>query len=180
MKTWIGKLQESYANFQDYLSFDRMYSLTERMGYIDPIVVWELNPIIGGSVNPSDFGVASVEDIGRFIAIGYQDAVEFADREESDKNPEWEFSDEAKQEVKSVCEHAAKFVTESCPEFEYNVSELERVGIDLWLTRNGHGAGFWDGDWKESFGEKMTEYSKTLGSKSVYRGDDGLIYFDIG
>lgn len=23
------------------------------------------------------------------------------------------------------------------------------AGHDLWLTRNGHGAGFWDGDWRD-------------------------------
>ena len=28
--------------------------------------------------------------------------------------------------------------------------ELARAGTDFWLTRNGHGAGFWDGDWDYS------------------------------
>lgn len=30
------------------------------------------------------------------------------------------------------------------------------AGIDFWLTRNGHGSGFWDGDWPEN-GDLLTQ-----------------------
>jgi hypothetical protein len=55
-------------------------------------------------------------------------------------------------------------------------SELERAGHDFWLTRNGHGAGFWDGDWEDDIGAKLTEASHGFGSVDLYIGDDGLIY----
>jgi hypothetical protein len=48
-------------------------------------------------------------------------------------------------------------------------------GHDFWLTRNGHGAGFWDrglGD----VGEELTRASKPYGSCDLYVGDDGRIY----
>ena len=32
----------------------------------------------------------------------------------------------------------------------------EQCGHDFWLTRNGHGAGFWDGDWPE-IGDRLTK-----------------------
>jgi hypothetical protein len=51
-----------------------------------------------------------------------------------------------------------------------------RAGHDFWLTRNGHGAGFWDGDWPEELGKKLTEYSKSCGQVDLYVGDDGRIY----
>ena len=35
------------------------------------------------------------------------------------------------------------------------------LGHDFWLTRNGHGAGFWEGDYKE--GEKLTDLCKEFG-----------------
>lgn len=54
--------------------------------------------------------------------------------------------------------------------------ELERAGHDFWLTRNGHGAGFWDGDWEDDIGERLTEASHAYGSVDLYVGDDGLIY----
>jgi len=53
---------------------------------------------------------------------------------------------------------------------------LGRTGHDLWLTRNGHGCGFWDGDWPDPEGDKLTELSKELGEVWIYVGDDNLIY----
>lgn len=49
-------------------------------------------------------------------------------------------------------------------------------GHDFWLTRNGHGAGFWDGDWPEPEATKLTKASKAYGSYDLYVGDDGKIH----
>ena len=54
--------------------------------------------------------------------------------------------------------------------------ELEQAGHDFWLTRNGHGAGFWDGDWDDDIGQRLTEASDVYGTVDLYVGDDGLIY----
>jgi hypothetical protein len=51
------------------------------------------------------------------------------------------------------------------------------AGMDFWLTRNGHGAGFWDGDWPEKQGEALTELAEEFGELNVYVGDDGKLYF---
>lgn len=32
--------------------------------------------------------------------------------------------------------------------------DMEQIGHDFWLTRNGHGAGFWDGDYEK--GDEIT------------------------
>lgn len=55
-------------------------------------------------------------------------------------------------------------------------SAWHAAGHDFILTRNGHGAGFWDGDWPAEIGAKLTELSKTFGQLEVYVGDDGKIY----
>lgn len=49
-------------------------------------------------------------------------------------------------------------------------------GYDFWLTRNGHGAGFWDGDWPEQIGDALTNAAHAFGSFDLYVGDDGKIY----
>jgi len=54
--------------------------------------------------------------------------------------------------------------------------DLSDVGHDFWLTRNGHGAGFWDGDYEKEIGEKLTALSKEFGECNLYLGDDGKIY----
>ena len=56
----------------------------------------------------------------------------------------------------------------------------ERAGHDFWLTRNGHGVGFWDGRWPEPQATVLTEACKAAGRSpvSLYVGDDGLIHAD--
>jgi hypothetical protein len=51
-----------------------------------------------------------------------------------------------------------------------------QAGHDFWLTRCGHGCGFWDGDWSEPAATKLTEASKRFGDVDLYVGDDGKIY----
>lgn len=50
------------------------------------------------------------------------------------------------------------------------------AGHDFWLTRCGHGAGFWDGDWPV-YGDLLTAASKSFGNIDPYIGDDGQIHF---
>jgi hypothetical protein len=50
----------------------------------------------------------------------------------------------------------------------------EQAGADLWLTRNGHGAGFWDRKIAE-VGEKLTEICRGLKTRDLYIGDDGEV-----
>lgn len=47
---------------------------------------------------------------------------------------------------------------------------------DFWLTRNGHGCGFWDGDWDEPQGSRLTAAAERFGECCVYVGDDGLLH----
>jgi len=47
-----------------------------------------------------------------------------------------------------------------------------QAGHDFWLTRNRHGAGFWDGDWPEPAASRLTDAAHAYGSVDlyVYRG----------
>lgn len=50
-----------------------------------------------------------------------------------------------------------------------------RICHDFWLTRCGHGCGFWDGDYGH-IGDRLTEAAKKFGNVDLYVGDDGKIY----
>jgi len=54
-------------------------------------------------------------------------------------------------------------------------SAAERAGHDFFLTRNGHGCGFWDGDWPEEVGARLTEAAKNFGDVWLCVGDNGMI-----
>lgn len=72
------------------------------------------------------------------------------------------------EDVKSFCESAGELIDSD----ELMSGNFEQAGTDFHFTRNGHGAGFWDGDW--SNGDKLTELSKPYGSKEleVYRDEE--------
>ena len=53
--------------------------------------------------------------------------------------------------------------------------DASQVGHDLWLTRNHHGAGFWDRGLGE-LGERLTAAAHAYGESDVYVGDDGSLY----
>jgi len=77
-------------------------------------------------------------------------------------------------------------VTAFMARFEGDVSRIEgdrydprvwgQAGHDLWLTRNRHGVGFWDGDWPEPFAAQATAYAHTLGETDLYADSDGVIW----
>lgn len=50
------------------------------------------------------------------------------------------------------------------------------AGQDFWLTRNGHGAGFWDGDWPEPQATQLDALAQTFPNVDLYVGDDRRIY----
>lgn len=53
----------------------------------------------------------------------------------------------------------------------------DQMAHDFILTRNHHGAGFWDGDWREPYGAALTQLAHRFGELNSYVGDDGLVYF---
>lgn len=91
--------------------------------------------------------------------------------EPMDRN--YSVKDIAPETLEKMVADCAKFQSENA---ELITPDLSRAGHDFWLTRNGHGAGFWDGDWPEDAGKTLTAASKAFGQVDLYIGDDGQIY----
>jgi hypothetical protein len=51
------------------------------------------------------------------------------------------------------------------------------AGHDFWLTRNGHGAGFWDGDLPDALGKRLADAAYAFGTCDLYV-EDGKIVAD--
>lgn len=60
----------------------------------------------------------------------------------------------------------------ACATDRYN---SEQAGIDFWLTRNRHGAGYWDRGLAEA-GKTLTDAAHAAGSCDLYLGDDGKLH----
>ena len=98
-------------------------------------------------------------------------------------NGEHELAPETRAKMASDCAKfqaeqaewlASDYRTES--RAAYGCTVEESAGHDFWLTRCGHGAGFWDGDWQEPAATHLTDAAHTFGNVDLYVGDDGLIY----
>ena len=61
-------------------------------------------------------------------------------------SPKW-----SEDSLRQAGEDCAAFLAENQAEIGDRLSE---AGHDFWLTRNHHGAGFWDGDWEA--GSRLT------------------------
>jgi hypothetical protein len=57
----------------------------------------------------------------------------------------------------------------------YERFPIEYAGHDFWLTRNGHGAGFWDRELGE-LGERLSDDARGYGAIGLYLGTDGRIH----
>lgn len=67
------------------------------------------------------------------------------------------------------------FTTDNAALLQESGLSDEQIGHDFWLTRNGHGAGFWDRG-LGAIGERLTEASHSYGSCDIYVGDDGKLH----
>lgn len=72
----------------------------------------------------------------------------------------------------ALTDDAVKQVVEDCDSFRELAGDLlegfdeSQAGHDFWLTRNGHGAGFWDGDYGD-VGDDLTKIAKPFGEQHL-------------
>lgn len=81
--------------------------------------------------------------------------------------------------LSAITWHVLRQAIADCRAFQRdNAALLEQAGSeaqnghDFWLTRNHHGAGFWDRGYEREVGDQLTKAAHAYGEKdwSVYRG----------
>ena len=110
----------------------------------------------------------------------YIEALHFTDTGHDSEIPDdTELSDEALQQIDVDCAKFLERVQGMPPAWAEIQDRMGDAGHDFWLTRNGHGAGFWDGDWSSDCGidDMLDGLAGEFGEAWPYLGDDGLIYF---
>lgn len=85
-------------------------------------------------------------------------------------------------EIENIAPETLAKLRKDCENFCESEAELleqagddAQNGHDFWLTRNGHGAGFWDRGYGE-VGKKLSAACEPYGSVDLYVGDDGKIH----
>ena len=77
-----------------------------------------------------------------------------------------------------MIEDCAAFAETYAEDLALTEADDMQHGHDFWLTRNGHGAGFWDRGYKAELGRRLTDGAHAYGSCDLYVTDEGQI--DIG
>lgn len=108
----------------------------------------------------------------------YLDAIEFTDAsiEGEDEAAGADWSDQMLAQCRADC--AAFYEGNAALWADLSDYDDAQAGHDFWLTRNHHGAGFWDRAPLEDggLGERLADAAYQFGDRSVYLGDDGLVY----
>ena len=91
-----------------------------------------------------------------------------------------DFSEKALKQADKDCDLFIEKVRELSLLDKIYIGLLDETDIahDFWLTRQGHGAGFWDGDYPDEIGDKLTEIANDFRELYIYVGDDGKLYFE--
>lgn len=91
---------------------------------------------------------------------------------------------DARNSLEDIAEESKIKAQKDCDTFRQKAGSLlddleeSKVAHDFWLTRNRHGAGFWDGDYEKNLGEKLTKISHEMGECHFYVGDDLKLYIE--
>ena len=88
---------------------------------------------------------------------------------------ESDLSDAAKASMREDCESFISTNKENLALYEELGRNAAHAGHDFWLTRNGHGTGFWDRGF-DKVGDDLSEAAKLYRSCDLSVEDDGKVY----
>jgi len=63
-------------------------------------------------------------------------------------------------------------------ENEADITDPILDGYDFWLTRNGHGTGFWDRNPQTDALRRLNAAARAFGNLELYIGDGGKVYVE--
>ena len=108
----------------------------------------------------------------------YLEAAEWADKPEEEDWSSAEWAPEAVKRAKADCIRFRFRASDLLVDLDWDhPKDTYPIAYDFWLTRQGHGSGFWDGNYPEPAARNLTEIAKGFEETNIYLGDDGLIYF---
>lgn len=96
--------------------------------------------------------------------------------EDGDSIEHLSFSESAKTQMEEELNDFVKYCEENHPkELEEYAKDntAKQFAHDFWLTRNGHGAGFWDRGLGE-IGDKLSKMAKVHGSCDLYLNEETM------
>lgn len=141
--------------------------------------------LVSNPTSPTNF--ISNSQIGKTMskidsfAVAYLECALWSSTDESNDSggdpldDNYSIDDIAPETLKTMLADCANFQEDAAKELAEAGLTNGQAGHDFWLTRNGHGAGFWDRG-LGTIGDALTDKCKPYGSFNLYVGSDKMIH----
>ena len=109
---------------------------------------------------------------------GYLECALWSSVDDDDGMPldrDYSIEDVSFESLVRIIPECADFIDAQADLLEQAGDDYSQHGDDFWLTRNGHGTGFWDRGYGD-VGDQLTEACKPYGSSMLIVGNDGKIH----
>lgn len=145
----------------------------------------ECNEFDGHDANCSELENNPSDTSERMFIAGYMEAAFWSSNDESDEqggeplDANYDKSDldpDTKGRMERDC---LRFMEQNADDLAVGDADSAQAGHDFWLTRNGHGAGFWDRPklyGGKAVADRLSAACKVFGEYDLYVGDDKMIY----
>jgi hypothetical protein len=114
-----------------------------------------------------------------YIIAGFEEAIVFTETQDGE-----ELSDMTRDNAKEFCQRFYESHTALVDAYAKLIARhthyresYEKIGHDLWLTNQGHGAGFWDRNIDKDMEDKLTSLCKFVSLNPWV--EDGLIQVEL-
>lgn len=109
----------------------------------------------------------------------YLEAALWASATESGEalDKDYTIKDFTQEAVDQAVRDSNAFILSNRKDLEEASSDRSQHGHDFWLTRNHHGAGFWDRGYG-AVGDRLTKAAHTYGEINAYADNDGKVRFE--
>jgi hypothetical protein len=114
--------------------------------------------------------------------LAYVVAMLWSTNDESDEqggdplDANYDYGDLSPEALETVIKDCETFQTLAKPWLTFAGDDSQN-GHDLWLTRNGHGCGFWDRGYSKPVSDKLSEIAESMGEQWPH-AHNGKIYID--
>lgn len=133
------------------------------------IIVEEVKKILS-ETDYNKLNTINIDD----VYTGYITAAFWTEEDNDELEDKTIFDIDPKQKSK-IYDGLKKFISNAKRQYTDELEEYdaETIGHNIWLSRNGHGAGFFDDN-----NDGLQKLAKAMGEVSIYVGDNGKVYFE--
>ncbi len=114
------------------------------------------------------------EVLKHYVATALWSTQNIDHEEEHNLDEDFEYEDIDQRTLDGMRADVERFLSNNADDIEASGLEDSQIGHSLWLSRNGHGAGFFDFSSEEA--DRLQEAASELGGTDLYPGNDGKIH----